>query len=180
MCTSRHREKPVLELSGVSARYGSVPAIHDVSIHIGEGEAVGLLGANGAGKSTTLRLISGLVRRILGSGPSLCARGRPLLVACVRSGATLPAERRVLAAARARRWARDRRRRGASVAPALPDRRGEPPRALPRASLVCGGGGGAPHPAPPLPAKLRPLASLLRDQLAAMPSMFAPSGTATV
>ena len=132
------------------------------------------------GRRGRLRALSGLVRRILGSGPSLCARGRPLLVACVRSGATLPAERRVLAAARARRWASDRRRRGASVAPALPDRRGEPPRALPRASLVCGGGGGAPHPAPPLPAKLRPLASLLRDQLAAMPSMFAPSGTATV
>jgi branched-chain amino acid transport system ATP-binding protein len=56
----------VLELSDVSARYGSVPAIHDVSIHIGAGEAVGLLGANGAGKSTTLRAISGLVRRTSG------------------------------------------------------------------------------------------------------------------
>src|SRR5437870_482769 len=66
MCTNRHRERPVLELSGVSASYGSVPAIHDVSLHIGAGEAVGLLGANGAGKSTTLRLISGLVRRTAG------------------------------------------------------------------------------------------------------------------
>jgi branched-chain amino acid transport system ATP-binding protein len=52
----------VLKLAGVSASYGSVPAIHDVSIEIGEGEAVGLLGANGAGKSTTLRTISGLVK----------------------------------------------------------------------------------------------------------------------
>jgi branched-chain amino acid transport system ATP-binding protein len=52
----------VLKLSGVSASYGSVPAVTDVSIEIGEGEAVGLLGANGAGKSTTLRAISGLVR----------------------------------------------------------------------------------------------------------------------
>ena len=52
----------MLTLSGVSARYGSVPAISDVSISIGEGEAVGLLGANGAGKSTTLRAISGLIR----------------------------------------------------------------------------------------------------------------------
>ena len=57
----------MLELSGVSASYGSVPAIHDVSIEIGEGEAVGLLGANGAGKSTTLRAISGLVRLTSGS-----------------------------------------------------------------------------------------------------------------
>jgi branched-chain amino acid transport system ATP-binding protein len=52
----------MLTLSGVSARYGSVPAISDVSISIGEGEAVGLLGTNGAGKSTTLRAISGLIR----------------------------------------------------------------------------------------------------------------------
>ncbi len=52
----------MLTLTAVSARYGSVPAVSDVSITVGEGEAVGLLGANGAGKSTTLRAISGLVR----------------------------------------------------------------------------------------------------------------------
>jgi branched-chain amino acid transport system ATP-binding protein len=52
----------VLSLSGVGASYGSVPAVSDISIEVGEGEAVGLLGANGAGKSTTLRAISGLVR----------------------------------------------------------------------------------------------------------------------
>lgn len=57
----------MLALSGVSASYGSVPAIGDVSIEIGEGEAVGLLGANGAGKSTTLRAISGLVRLTSGT-----------------------------------------------------------------------------------------------------------------
>ncbi|HEV2550497.1 MAG TPA: ABC transporter ATP-binding protein [Stellaceae bacterium] len=52
----------MLALSGVSAGYGAVPAITGVSLSVGEGEAVGLLGANGAGKSTTLRAISGLVR----------------------------------------------------------------------------------------------------------------------
>jgi branched-chain amino acid transport system ATP-binding protein len=51
----------------VSASYGSVPAVADVSIEVGEGEAVGLLGANGAGKSTTLRAISGLVRLTSGT-----------------------------------------------------------------------------------------------------------------
>jgi len=52
----------VIELSAVSASYGAVPAISDVTITVGEGEAVGLLGANGAGKSSTLRVISGLLR----------------------------------------------------------------------------------------------------------------------
>jgi branched-chain amino acid transport system ATP-binding protein len=52
----------MLKLDKVSASYGSVPAISHVSIEIGEGQAVGLLGANGAGKSTTLRAISGLVK----------------------------------------------------------------------------------------------------------------------
>jgi branched-chain amino acid transport system ATP-binding protein len=56
----------VLNLSGVSASYGTVPAVSDLSIEVGEGEAVGLLGANGAGKSTTLRAISGLVRLTAG------------------------------------------------------------------------------------------------------------------
>ena len=57
----------MLTLSGVSAAYGSVPAVSDVSMMVGEGEAVGLLGANGAGKSTTLRAISGLVRPTSGT-----------------------------------------------------------------------------------------------------------------
>ena len=57
----------MIELSGVSASYGSVPAIDGVTINVGEGEAVGLLGANGAGKSTTLRAISGLVRPTSGA-----------------------------------------------------------------------------------------------------------------
>jgi branched-chain amino acid transport system ATP-binding protein len=57
----------MLSLSGVSASYGSVPAVAGINIEIGEGEAVGLLGANGAGKSTTLRAISGLVRLTSGT-----------------------------------------------------------------------------------------------------------------
>ena len=57
----------MLALSAVSASYGAVPAIGDISIEVGEGEAVGLLGANGAGKSTTLRAISGLMRLTAGT-----------------------------------------------------------------------------------------------------------------
>jgi branched-chain amino acid transport system ATP-binding protein len=57
----------VLKLFAVSAGYGAIPAITNVSIEIGEGEAVGLLGANGAGKSTTLRAISRLLRPTSGT-----------------------------------------------------------------------------------------------------------------
>jgi len=56
----------MIELSGVSASYRRVPAIREVTLNVGEGEAVGLLGANGAGKSTTLRAISGLVKPTAG------------------------------------------------------------------------------------------------------------------
>jgi branched-chain amino acid transport system ATP-binding protein len=54
---------PLLELKGVSARYGPVAALHEVSLTVDEGEIVALLGANGAGKTTTLRAVSGTVRR---------------------------------------------------------------------------------------------------------------------
>lgn len=57
----------MLTLTDVSASYGSVPAISNVTLTVGESEAVGLLGANGAGKSTTLRAISGLMRLTSGS-----------------------------------------------------------------------------------------------------------------
>ncbi|WIJ25809.1 ABC transporter ATP-binding protein [Devosia sp. RR2S18] len=52
----------LLTLSSIDARYDKVRALNDVSIHLNEGEVVALIGANGAGKSTTLRAITGLVR----------------------------------------------------------------------------------------------------------------------
>jgi len=53
---------PLLELKNVSSAYGSAEALRDVSLHVEQGEIVTLLGANGAGKSTTLRTISSLIR----------------------------------------------------------------------------------------------------------------------
>jgi len=52
---------PLLELVHIESHYGHVEALSGVSLHVEEGEIVTLLGANGAGKSTTLRNISGLV-----------------------------------------------------------------------------------------------------------------------
>jgi len=52
---------PLLELRNVTSFYGNVQALKGVSLRVEEGEVVTLLGANGAGKSTTLRSISGLV-----------------------------------------------------------------------------------------------------------------------
>jgi len=52
----------LLELEHVSAAYGPVKVLQDVSLSVPHGGAVGILGANGAGKTTTLRAISGTVR----------------------------------------------------------------------------------------------------------------------
>jgi branched-chain amino acid transport system ATP-binding protein len=54
---------PLLELEGVDARYGGVQALRSVSLTVEDGESVAILGANGAGKTSTLRAISGTVRR---------------------------------------------------------------------------------------------------------------------
>jgi branched-chain amino acid transport system ATP-binding protein len=88
---------PLLNLQNVSVKYGSFTAIQNINIHVNEGEIVVLLGANGAGKSTTFKTISGLTRpaegevvyqgdllnkksadRIVQTGIVQCAEGRKL------------------------------------------------------------------------------------------------------
>ncbi len=56
----------LLELNGIEAGYGAGPVLKGLTIEVGEGEIVALLGSNGAGKSTTLRSISGLVPNLTG------------------------------------------------------------------------------------------------------------------
>jgi branched-chain amino acid transport system ATP-binding protein len=52
----------VLQVRSIAVRYGRVPAVHDVSLAVGPSQIVAVVGANGAGKSTTLRAIAGLNR----------------------------------------------------------------------------------------------------------------------
>jgi len=56
-----------LEVVGISASYGGVPAIIDVSLKVEPGKIVTMIGANGAGKSTTIKCICGLVKPIKGT-----------------------------------------------------------------------------------------------------------------
>jgi len=52
----------VLEVKSLSVRYGAIKALHDVSVRVDHGEIVTLIGSNGAGKTSTLRAISGVAR----------------------------------------------------------------------------------------------------------------------
>ena len=74
----------MLKLEGIDAFYGDLQALADVSLEVRDGEIVALVGANAAGKSTTLRVISGLVAP---------RRGRVLLDDADLAG--MPAHRRV-------------------------------------------------------------------------------------
>lgn len=56
----------LLEVKDLDVAYGAIRALHGVSFHVNEGEVVTLIGANGAGKSTTLRTISGLLPVVAG------------------------------------------------------------------------------------------------------------------
>ena len=65
----------ILQLEDVSASYGAVKALHDISLEVDAGEVVTLIGANGAGKSTCLKVITGLLPaqsgRVLWQGQDL-------------------------------------------------------------------------------------------------------------
>ena len=57
----------ILKVDNINVYYGAIHAIKGISFHVDEGEVVTLIGANGAGKSTTLQTISGLLRSRTGS-----------------------------------------------------------------------------------------------------------------
>jgi branched-chain amino acid transport system ATP-binding protein len=69
--------EPLVAVEDVHAYYGKSHILHGVTLHVGKGEVVGLLGRNGVGKSTTLKTIMGLVRP---------ERGRILLAGAIITG----------------------------------------------------------------------------------------------
>ena len=53
---------PALELTNLTKRFGDVTAVDDLSLRLAPGAFLGLLGRNGAGKSTTLKMVTGLLK----------------------------------------------------------------------------------------------------------------------
>ncbi|TPQ32962.1 ABC transporter ATP-binding protein [Cupriavidus pinatubonensis] len=90
---------PLLKLDGVSVNYGRIEAARAVSLEVYEGEFVGIIGSNGAGKSSTLKAIAGVVKPVAGaitvSGKQVHGRGPHEMVA--RGIAMVPEGRYVFA-----------------------------------------------------------------------------------
>lgn len=70
---------PILELHNISKRFGALTALRDLNFHVDEGEVIGLLGDNGAGKSTCVNLISGIHKPTTGH---LSVDGKQTLFTC--------------------------------------------------------------------------------------------------
>src|ERR687892_933729 len=65
--TVRMVPKDAIEVRGLSRRFGSFVAVKDLSFSVKQGEIFGFLGANGAGKSTTIRMLCGLLQPTSGT-----------------------------------------------------------------------------------------------------------------
>lgn len=59
--------RDMLKVDKIEVHYGGIPVLHEVSFEIGEGELVAIVGANGAGKSTTLKTVVGALNPVSGS-----------------------------------------------------------------------------------------------------------------
>src|SRR5689334_1435042 len=63
---SRAAREPLLEVKDLHVSYGAIRALHGISLSVGKGEVVALIGANGAGKTSTLRAVSGMLKPTAG------------------------------------------------------------------------------------------------------------------
>lgn len=78
MAEASHPTQAVVQVRGLSKRFGRRTALGDLTLSVGEGEVTALLGANGGGKSTALRLLAGVLRPDGGAGSVLgCDLFRP-------------------------------------------------------------------------------------------------------
>ena len=89
----------MLEVEGLTARYGSIAALRDATLNVGSGEVVGLIGPNGAGKTTLLSSVAGLISpaagRVVLEGDDITGQTPEKLL---RSGVALvPEHRRIFA-----------------------------------------------------------------------------------
>lgn len=96
-----HAGEPVISVSGLTKRYGSVLAVRDVSFQVARAEIFGLLGRNGAGKTTTVECLQGLRHsdagdlRVLGLDPRTQAPALRRRVGCQLQESALPARIKV-------------------------------------------------------------------------------------
>jgi ABC-type multidrug transport system ATPase subunit len=60
-------DSPALQVTGLTRRFGSRTAVHDLHLRVEPGDLYGFLGPNGAGKTTTMRMVLGLIRRDAGA-----------------------------------------------------------------------------------------------------------------
>jgi branched-chain amino acid transport system ATP-binding protein len=138
---------PTLEVRNLHVRYGPVQAVQGIDLRVSDGEIFVLLGANGAGKSSTLRALAGVIRRhgeVRWDGKDL---SRAAAYQVARSGVTLvPEGRRIFNplaveenlrlggyARRGRRWADEELERVYAMFPILKERRSG------KAGLLSGG-----------------------------------------
>ena len=56
---SESRDAPVVELRGIKKRFGAIVALRGIDLHVGRGEVLGIVGDNGAGKSTMMKILAG-------------------------------------------------------------------------------------------------------------------------
>jgi len=90
--------EPMLSVENLSASYGAAQILFDLSLEVGRGEVVALMGRNGAGKSTTMKAIMGLMARkgrVRFNGTDI-SRGKPHEIAQLGLGFT-PEDRRIFA-----------------------------------------------------------------------------------